>query len=94
MRHISASKRSRPIFRPFAALLDLGDDPHDERGAVWRMSRDHYTARVTFDAAALAYALGGLMLGALAGQLILGSLGALGRVRHRRRRRRMMRAAS
>jgi hypothetical protein len=73
-----------PVLRPATTLLDLADDPHDERRAVWRMALARYTPRLTLDLPGLVYAVGGLMLGALIGQIVLGCAGAITRPRRRR----------
>ncbi len=64
-----------PTLRAFAALLDLAYDPRDERGAIWRATRDSFKPRLFLDFAGLVYAVGGMMFGVLVAQIILGIIG-------------------
>ncbi len=67
-----------PTLRAFTALLDLAYDPRDERGAIWRATRDAFKPRLFLDFASLVYAVGGLMFGVLVAQVILGIIGLFG----------------
>jgi hypothetical protein len=75
-----------PLLQPFAAMVDLADDPNGDRREVWRTSRDRYEIRLTLDAAAISYGFAGFLVGALVAQTVLGCGGLIRRARRRRLR--------